>query len=562
MRGNLLLKRIVSSKKLLTVSVALLILSITLAMASIYSVQTGQTQTVVLFDETFHLSSMETRRQGLGSFHGGENLTIQVQSNPGLMNFSIITYRATNFTEQSIGDITFSFIAGADYYETVFYCLPQTSGDVHLTVTVNKPAVEYPCSMLNSPAKVLFVASISVIFLITLKAAVNQTTKTLLPTVLPSISRNGHKRLITLLFISLIVWFSLLATNSNPLSDFEDWYTDHARHPYTSTLFLTRNFAVFNTPLGDLSSSDNSYYKFTTWPEMPHLYPMGSIFLFMPFALMLQNGADPTLVFKLEIVLFLVVAHICLYFFLKYFWKKPLDLPWKLIGVYIIYVSLVIFAANGMFDSVAFLFSLFGLILFLTKRYDYFILMVGVSIIFKYQAGIFLLPLIICALVELYRTNKFFGLIQNRPVLVGAALAVASGVTAVLSAPYLMQVRPELIMNGINAFNPHSQVSWWLQILAVALTLAVTLVYTAYIYKQNSLMALSAIFLLLPSFMMPYIQNWYLPFLFVYILIPQEKKVLGATMIWLVFMVIMLSFGGASFNPFLIIENIKIMLHL
>ena len=115
------------------------------------------------------------------------------------------------------------------------------------------------------------------------------------------------------------------------------------------------------------------------------------------------------LVFKLEIALFIVVAHVCLYFFLKYFWKKPLDLPWKLVGAYVIYVSLVIFAANGMFDAVPFLFSLFGLTMFLTKRYDYFILLMAVSIILKYQAGIFLLPLIIYALLELYRANQSVG---------------------------------------------------------------------------------------------------------------------------------------------------------
>jgi hypothetical protein len=125
-----------------------------------------------------------------------------------------------------------------------------------------------------------------------------------------------------------------------------------------------------------------------------------------------------------------------------------------------------------------------------------------------------------------------------------------------------MNTRAELVMNGINAFSVHSQIPWWLQTLAVALTLAATLVYAAYMYKRNSLMSLSAMFMLLPSFAMPYIQNWYLPFLFVYILIPKEKKELTATMIWLVFMVLMLSFGGASFNPLLIFENLKTMLHL
>jgi hypothetical protein len=548
---------------LLNVSAALLVLSVVLALASIYPVQSGQTQSSVLLDSSFHLSSLETRRQGLGSFHGGENLTVQVQGDPGFVkNFSIITYRATNFTEQSSGDITFSFLAGADYYEAVFYCLPDTSGNVHLTVEVNKPAVDYPYSAIGSPAKLLFVASLSVIILVTLKTAVDQNAKKPFPNVLPSIGRTGRRRLIILLLVSLVMWFSLLALNTNSLAGFEDWYTDHARHPYTSTLFLSRGFAVFDTPLGDLSSSDSSYYKFVTWPEMPHLYPLGSIFLFMPFGVMLQNGVDSLLVFKLEIALFIAVVHVCLYFFLKYYWKKPLDLPWKLVGVYIIYVSLVIFAANGMFDSIAFLFSLFGLTLFLTKRYDLFILLLGVSIIFKYQAGIFLLPLIIYALLELYRANKISGLIKNKALVAGAALAVISVFTALLSAPYLLQTRAELVMNGINAFNSHSQIPWWLQTLAVLLTLAVTLAYTFYMYKRSSLMSLSAIFLLLPSYMMPYIQNWYLPFLFAYILVPTEKKELGATMIWLVFMILMLSFGGSSFNPLLIFENLKTMLHM
>ncbi len=562
LRANLL-GHVVSLKALLVVLVALLVLSVSFAVISIYPVQTGQTQTSVLLDESFYLTSLETRRQGLGSFHGDENLTVHVQGDPDFTkNVSIITYRAVNFTEQSVDDITFNFLAGADYYEAVFYCLPQTSGEVHLTVTVNKPAVEYPCSVLGNPAKVLFGLSLSAIILVSLKVAIDQNTKKPSSTVLQSISQTGRKRLLVLLLVSLMVWFSLLAVNTNPLADFEGWYTDHARHSYTATLFLDKGLTVFDTPLGVLSSFDGSYYKFVTWPEMPHLYPLGSLFLFLPFGVLLQNGVDPGLVFKLEIALFIAVAHVCLYFFLKYFWKKPLDLPWKLVGVYIIYVSLVIFAANGMFDSVAFLFSLFGLLMFLTKRFDYFILLVGVSIIFKYQAGIFLLPLIIYALVELYRENRLRGLARNKNVLAGAVLAVVSGFTAVLSAPYLLKTRPELIMNGINAFNPHSQIPWWLQAFAVVLTLAVTLAYAAYMYKRNSLLSLSAMFMLLPSFMMPYIQNWYLPFLFVYILVPQEKKELGATMIWLVFLVIILSFGGSSFNPLIIFENLKTMLHL
>jgi hypothetical protein len=557
-----LIKRAVTPKKVLLVAAALLVLSVALAVVSIYPVVNGQTENSVL-DDSFHLTSLEVHRQGLGAFHGGEYLTVLFQGDSGFVkNFSIITYRAVNFTEQSADDITFNFFAGADYYEAVCYCLPNTSGNVHLTVTVNEPNNTYPYAMFGVPSKILFTISLCVIMLITLKTAIDQNSQKPSFNGLPQISRTGRKRLIVLLLLSLVLWFSLLAVNTNSMAGFEDWYTDHARHPYTATLFLTKGFAVFDTPLGQLSSSDSSYYKFVTWPEMPHLYPLGSIFLFLPFGLMLQNGVDSLLVFKLERALFILVAHLCLYFFLKYFWKKPLDLPWKLVGAYVIYVSLVIFAANGMFDAVPFLFSLFGLAMFLTKRYDYFILLVAVSITLKYQAGIFLLPLIIYSLLQLYRERHLSGLVKNKAVLVGAALALVSVFTAILSAPYLMKTRPELIMNGINAFNPHSQIPWWLQTTAILLTLVVTVTYAAYMYRRNSLMSLSAMFMLLPSYTMPYIQNWYLPFLFSYILLPQDKKELGATMLYLIFMIAMLSFGGASFNPLLIFENLKTMLKL
>ena len=75
--------------------------------------------------------------------------------------------------------------------------------------------------------------------------------------------------------------------------------------------------------------------------------------------------------------------------------------------------------------------------------------------------------------------------------------------------------------------------------------------------NKNSLLSLSALFLLLPSFMLPYFQNWYLPFMFVYMLIPQRKKDLEATLIWLIFMIAVLSFGGVSFNPLQILDNFR-----
>ena len=557
------MKRPGTAKILLFVAILLLVLSIILAVVSLFPVATGGNQSSVLIDDSFQLSQNEIRRQGLGSFHGGENITLIVQCPTAFQkNFTIVTYNGLRFSNFSDIDIAYSFIAGADYYEAVFFSDAPNAGMVHFEISVQEPKLLFPFSWLTPSAKIMFLLSLGLAMLVILKLVFSKSTKSLgnNPS-LPSCQTN-RRRILALLLLSLVFWFFLLAVNTNSLASFENWYTDHARHSYVSSLFLKDGFSIFDEPLGKLASLDNSYYKFVTWPEMPHLYPIGSILLFLPLGSLLQNGFDPVMVYKLEIALFLVFAHICLYFFLKYYLKKEMHLSLKLIGVYVIYVTLVIYSANGMFDAVAFLFSLLALTMFMMERYDYFFLLVAVSVFFKYQAGIFLLPLIIVGLLKLFEKNTFSSLLHNKAVIAGAVLAFISGFTAYLSAPFLMETMPELIMNGINAFSTHSQIPWTMQSFSVLLTLAVTLVFAFYMLNKNSLLSLSALFLLLPSFTLPYFQNWYLPFIFVYVLIPQRKKELEVTMVWLIFMIGVLSFGGVSFNPLQIFDNFKSLLKL
>jgi hypothetical protein len=225
-------------------------------------------------------------------------------------------------------------------------------------------------------------------------------------------------------------------------------------------------------------------------------------------------------------------------------------------------VSLVIYAAGGMFDSIPFIFSLFAVTMFLSERYDYFFLLIGISVFLKYQAGIFLLPLIIVGLLKLFERNKPGLLFRNKAVIAGATLILISAFTAYLSASFLSQTRPELIMNGINAFASHTQISWTLQFNYIFLTLATTLVYAFYMLNKNSLLSLSSLFLLLPSFTLPYFQNWYIPYFFVYILIPQRKIELVITMIWLIIMIALLAFSGMPLLPQQIIKNIQSLLKI
>jgi hypothetical protein len=547
--GSGLMKKLGTTKILLLVAIILMVLSIVLSIGSLFPVATGNTQKVTVIDDFFRLSQNETYRQGLGAFQGGENISVTVECPTAFMkNFSIATSSTTIYSNLTNLNITASFIADAHYYEVIFYSNAQNASWVHFQATVEKPQVLYPLSWLNDSAKIMFLLSAAAAMIITLKWVLPKLTEKLETTSsLPIVDKTFRNRLLALLLLSLIVWLVVLAVNSSPLATFNNWYTDHARDSYVSSLFLKDGLSVFNQPLGALSSQDSSRYMFVTWPEMPHLYPLGSILVFLPFGALLQSGFDPVLVYKLEIVLFLVFAHICLFFFLRVFLKKNSHLIWKLAGLYIIYVSLVLYAAGGMFDSVAFLFALIAVTMFLSERYDYFFLLIGVSVFLKYQAGIFLLPLIFVGLLKLLEKNKPKNLLQNKAVLGGSALLAISGFTAYLSAPFLIQTRQELVMNAINAFSLHSQVGWSQQSAGVLLTLACTLVYAAYMLNKNSLLSLSAIFLLIPSFLLAYFQYWYIPYIFVYALIPQRRKELEVTIVWLGFMFVMLCFTN---NPF------------
>jgi hypothetical protein len=583
-------KKVNAAGIILYAALLLLVLSVMLTVASLYPVAIGQTESVVRINDSFNLSVNEIRRQGLGNFHGGENITIQVDCPAAFSkNFSVATYSGLHFNNSVAWGFVYNFTAGADYYEAIFQNASQP-GLINFKVTVEQPQVSLPLSWLTTPAKTLFFSSLAVAVAVLLKTALSSRVK--LPQnrpVVPTLSKTSRRRLLALVAVSLACWLAVLALNSNQYASFENWYTDHPRHSYTASLFLKDGFAVFSQPLGSLSSQDNSPFMFVTWPEMPHLYPLGSILLFMPFGGLLQGGVDAVLVYKLEIALFLVFAHVCLFFFLSRFWKQDLYSPadleaWKekirklfgrdkwsqkkielgehtqffikLIGIYIIYTTLIVYAADGMFDSAAFVFGLFAVTALAAERYGIFFLLIGVGVFFKYQTAIFLMPLIIYGVIRLVQTEKF-GLLKNKAFLAGAAFLAASGFTAALSAPYLVATRPELVMNSINAFMPNAQIPWSLQSTAVLLTLAATLVYVLYMRNRNPLMALSALFLLVPSFLLPFFQNWYIPFIFVYVLVPKRKGEIVATMIWVIFLIVVLSFGASAFNPVGIIDNLR-----
>ena len=549
------MKQLAMPKSLLFGLMLLIVVSVVLGVVSMYPVTADNSVSVT--DDSFVLMPLERRSHGLGSFRGGENISLLIR-NPSNspFNFSVVTYNGTLYSESSTSDVAYSFTAACDYYEAVFYSASGASAEIQFTVSIDKPGVLFPFSWLSTPAKVLFFFSLGSVMLLLLKPALRHVSAFKAEEQKPRLlSQKGRRILLVLILLSSAFWFFLVATNTNPLGTFENWYTDHARDSYASTLFTKVGFSVFGTPLGQLASGDSSYYKFVSWPQTAHIYPLGSIFLFLPFGLLLQGGVNQVFVFKMEIAVFLLFAHVCLYYFLERFWKQQMFPFLKLLGVYAMYIPLIVYAANGMFDAVPLLFSLIAIDMFIVKRYDWFLMLMAVSVFFKYQPAIFLMPLIIVGLLKLFEKHKLSSIIRNRVVVAAAVLIGISGVTAVVSAPFLLDTQSTFVMNGINAFSPHSQIPWALQSFAVLLTLAVTLLFAVYMRNRNPLISLSAFFILLPIFTMPFFQIWYMPFFFGYVLIPQRKRDMEVTMLWLIFVMAVVGFGIISFNPSLVLEG-------
>ncbi len=315
-----------STKTLFLVTIGVLALSVVLGVISLFPTYSGGSQSDVIINSTFTLSPNETYRQGLGAFHGGENISLSVQS-PTIFqkNFSIVfpnsTYLLINtgssYSNSTNSNIAYSFIATGNYYEGVFTSSSSAAGMVHFQVSVQEPKVTFADSWLNQPSKIMFIVSLCIVVLLTLKIVFSNSNFVKLNKLnAQGLSKKSRQRLIVLLSLSLIIWFGVLVVSTNPLGTFENWYTDNARHTYVSSLFLKDGLSIFNQPLGTLANTDTSSNKFITWPEMPHLYPLGSILLFLPFGILVQNGFDATLIYKAEIAIFLSYSHYMHLFFL------------------------------------------------------------------------------------------------------------------------------------------------------------------------------------------------------------------------------------------------------
>jgi hypothetical protein len=546
-----------STTKLISAGLILLIISAVLAVISIYPVDNNNEKNSLLLHNSLNLTSKEMYKLALGNFRGGEKVTVvfeEINNNP--ISFSIFTFNEVIHSGFS-SNANYSFVAEPGYHELDFTNGSVRVAELTIDIFVQKSEFSYPYLGLSTLAKIMFLSSGGFVVAILLRDVFRENLPRL---IIKEIKlRRAHKKLLQfIVLLSLFVCLLALSQNRNSLATVGDFFTDHSRHPYSANLFLKDGFQVFSTPLGQLANYDLlSNYKFVTWPETPHIYPIGSIFLFLPFGFLLERGLPQLFVFKMEILLFLIVSHVSFYFFIKRLWPKQISIPLKLLTALVLYVSLVLYSANGMFDSIPFLFLLTAITWYLAEKYDYFFLFSIISLTIKYQVGLILLPLMIIGLMKLFAQSNFSSLIRNKALIAAGLLVTIDLYTALLSASSFLATRPEFVINGINLFNPNAQISYLLQSFAVLLTLIATLIFAIYLLRKNRFMSLVMIFTLLPIFILPFFQVWYLPYFFIYLLTPHQKRSLTLTIIWLLLIAFMLSFGPLSYDVGQVFESIK-----
>ncbi len=111
----------------------------------------------------------EVRRQGIGAFQGGENITILVINKDNfLLHFSVVTYTGSRFENYTDRDISYSFSVGSDYYEAVFVTDGSGGGEVDFQVTATEPQIVHPMGWLGTPARALCIASLAGAFVVLL----------------------------------------------------------------------------------------------------------------------------------------------------------------------------------------------------------------------------------------------------------------------------------------------------------------------------------------------------------------------------------------------------------
>jgi hypothetical protein len=242
------------------------------------------------------------------------------------------------------------------------------------------------------------------------------------------LARDRKKRVVAWLAVCVVLSVPLFKP---PRYSLAPLYTDHMRHAYAAWALLNIGPEVFTTPIA--SWDFGASHPFDMWATLPHLYPIGSLILFLPFGVAINLELVPEPIVNMAMVMLFgvcgVVASWLLYRTLSESYR-----PVLLGAVLVIAVpSYVFWGLNGFFDTVAVVLALVGVRAYRHRNDGTAMVALVCALSLHYRLW-YLGPLAVVAAARYWRTN---GVVDRQLGLVGV-LGAGSLASFFLTVPGLL----------------------------------------------------------------------------------------------------------------------------
>lgn len=158
--------------------------------------------------------------------------------------------------------------------------------------------------------------------------------------------------------------------------------------------------------MGELAATCQALRPHVTWGELPYDKTLGNLLVFLPFGAMNNLDILPeVVVHKLIIILLTLVAHIAMYYFIAELRNRHATLPIMLTLSNLFYMWLMGWTLYGLSDAISILFIILT-VRFLREGNNTIALLCYSLAVFMHYRALYLLPLGVYALLNLYKEGK------------------------------------------------------------------------------------------------------------------------------------------------------------
>ena len=347
----------------------------------------------------------------------------------------------------------------------------------------------------------------------------------------------------------VFAWLTVAVVLVVPLFDaptysLDSIYTDHRRHAYAAWAFLNIGPEVYTTAIEQWQFG--ALRPFISWAPIPHLYPLGSLLLFLPFGIVNNTGILPEPIVNMSMIMLLGIGSVgatWLLYRLVCESYRPVLSGLVMVLAAILYVF---WGLNGFFDSIdVAAAALYGIRAYRRENDGTALLALVVALSLHYRLW-YLGPMALVVFVRYAQAQH--GVVDWRLAIAGV-LGGGSIITFVLTIPGLMTLSTSSIRNE----NPLTPTTGVTPEILVVLAGSVVLLAVLYRYESDPT-ALAALTLAVASvFVFTQWSPWYSVLLTPALVLVEKRPsqaALVASFYWVALHLGMLS-ANRSFLPFL-----------